>query len=122
LPCRESIKLAVGGKKFPRKKKGQAAGSLANKIRLCEIRAYSLVEFLAAIMVVIVIVVPIAMATCPRVFQVATAALRLAAVFTMLAFRIVQLALGIADLLYALSVVVMIAVKRPCWNRSAQER
>jgi hypothetical protein len=76
---------------------------------------------MVVIVVMIVIAVP-AMAPCPHVFQIPTAVLRLTAVFTVLPFRIVQLALGIADLLFALSVVVMIAVKRPCWNRSDQER
>jgi hypothetical protein len=74
------------------------------------------------VVIMIVVMVSITVAPCPRIFQVATAALRLAAVVPVLAFRILQLALGIADLLFALSVVVMIAVKRPCWNRSAQER
>jgi hypothetical protein len=102
------------------KKKDQAAGSLAN-IRLHEVRAYSLVEFLAAIMVVImiVVVVPIAVAACSRIFQVATAALCLAAVFTVLALRIMQLPLRIAESLFALSVVI--AIKRPRGNYPAQE-
>jgi len=39
-------------------------------------------------MVMIVIVVSIMVATCPRIFQVATAALRLAAVVTVFAFRV----------------------------------
>src|SRR5579864_1612533 len=68
----------------------------------------------------IVIVVPIAMAPCPHVFQITTAALRLAAVFPMLALRVVQFALCIADLLFAPSVVV--TVYRPRGNCSAQER
>jgi len=67
----------------------------------------------------IVIVVPIVVAPCPRIFQVATATLRLAAVFTVLAFRIVQFVFRIADLLFAPSVVI--AIKRPCGNHSAQE-
>src|SRR5579864_9547134 len=68
----------------------------------------------------IVIVVPIAVAPRPHVFQITTAALRLAAVFTVLALRVVQLALCIAYLLFAPSVVV--TVYRPRGNRSAQER
>jgi len=106
--------------KVLQKKKGQAAGSLAN-IRLHEVCAYSLVEFLAAIMVVImiVVVVPIAVAACSRIFQVATAALCLAAVFTVLALRIMQLLLRIAEPLFALSVVI--AIKRPRGNYPAQE-
>jgi hypothetical protein len=73
------------------------------------------------IMVMIVIAVP-AVAPRPHVLQVATAALRLAAVFTMLAFRIMQSALGIANLLLAPSVIIVIAVHRPRGNGSAQER
>jgi hypothetical protein len=73
------------------------------------------------IMVTIVVVVP-AVASRPHVFQVTTAALRLAAVFTMLAFRIMQSALGIANLLLAPSVIIVIAVHRPRGNGSAQER
>jgi hypothetical protein len=73
------------------------------------------------IMVTIVVVVPIAVAPRPHVFQITTAALRLAAVFTMLAFRIMQSALCIADLLLAPSVIV-IAVHRPRRNGSPQER
>jgi hypothetical protein len=127
LPCREFIKLAVSGKKFARKRKARQQGSWPIKIRLHEIRAYSLVEFLAAIMVVImivvvivvVIVVPIPVAACPRVFQIATAALRLAAVFTVLALRIMQLLLRIAEPLFALSVVI--AIQRPRGNYPAQE-
>src|SRR6476646_8602374 len=68
----------------------------------------------------IVIMVPITMAPCPHVFQVTTAALRLAAVLTVLALRVVQLALCIADLLCAPSVVV--TVYRPRGDGSAQER
>jgi hypothetical protein len=70
----------------------------------------------------IVIAVPIMVAPCPRIFQVATAVLRLAAVLTMLAFRIVQLALRIADLLFAPSVIIVVAVHCSRWNCSAQER
>jgi len=65
------------------------------------------------------IVVPVAMAPCPHVFQVTTAALRLAAVFTMLALRIVQFPLRIADSLLALSVII--AIKRPRGDRRAQD-
>jgi hypothetical protein len=79
------------------------------------------------VMVMIVVVVMIAVmvavvAPSSCIFQVAAAALRLTAVFPVLAFRILQLALGIVDLLFALSVVIVIAVKRPCGNRSAQKR
>jgi hypothetical protein len=73
-------------------------------------------------MVMIVIVVPIMVAPCPRIFQITTAALCLAAVFTVLALRIMQLGFGFADLLFAPSVVIVIAVHRPCGNCSAQER
>jgi hypothetical protein len=76
---------------------------------------------MVVIVVMIVIAVP-AMAPCPHVFQIPTAVLRLTAVFTVLPFRIVQLALGIADLLFAPSVIIMIAIQRPRGNRSAQER
>jgi len=65
------------------------------------------------------IVVPVAMAPCPHVFQVTTAALRLAAVFTMLALRIVQFPLRIADLLLAPSVIIVI--NRPRGDRPAHE-
>jgi hypothetical protein len=74
------------------------------------------------IMVTIVVVVPIAVASCPHVFQITATVSRLAAVFTMLAFRIMQSALGVADLLLAPSVIVVIAVHRPRGNGSAQER
>jgi len=70
----------------------------------------------------IVIVVPIVVAPCPCIFQVAAAALRLAAVFTMLAFRIMQFVFRIADLLFAPSVIIVIAVHRSRWYGSAQER
>jgi hypothetical protein len=71
------------------------------------------------IMVMIVITVP-AVAPRPHIFQITTAVSRLAAVFTMLAFRIMQSALGVADLLFAPSVII--TVKRFYGNRSAQER
>jgi hypothetical protein len=74
------------------------------------------------IVVMIVIMVPIMVASCPRIFQITTAALRLAAVFTVLALRIMQLGFGFADLLFAPSVVIVIAVHRPRWNCAAQER
>jgi hypothetical protein len=77
---------------------------------------------LAAVVIMVTIVVPIAVAPRPHVFQITTAALRLAAVFTMLAFRIMQSALGIANLLLAPSVIIVIAVHRPRGNGSAQER
>jgi hypothetical protein len=67
----------------------------------------------------IVIMVPIAVAPCPSVFQVTTLALCLAAVFPMLALRIMQLAFGITDLLLASFVIV--AGNGPYRNRSAQE-
>jgi hypothetical protein len=63
-----------------------------------------------------------AMAPCPHVFQVTPLILCLAAVFPVFAFRIVQLAFGIADLLLAPSVVIVIAVHRSRGNGSAQER
>jgi hypothetical protein len=70
-------------------------------------------------MVMIVITV-LAMAPRPHIFQITTAASCLAAVFTMFAFRIMQFALGIADLLLTPSVII--AVERSCGNRSAKER
>jgi hypothetical protein len=74
------------------------------------------------IAVMIAVVVPVSVvAPCSRIFHVPAAALRLAAVFPVLAFRIVQLALGIADLLLAPSVIVVITIHRPCGNCSAQE-
>jgi hypothetical protein len=73
------------------------------------------------VVVVIVVTVP-AMAPCPHVFQVTASVLRLAAVFSMLALRVMQLALGIADLLFAPSVIIVIAIQRPRGNRSTQER
>jgi hypothetical protein len=79
------------------------------------------VQKLPAIMVVIVVTVS-AMASFPRFFQIVTAGLRLAAVFTVLALGIVQSALRIADSLLALSVVVVVTVKGPRRDRSAQER
>jgi hypothetical protein len=70
----------------------------------------------------IAVVVPIAaMAFSPRVFQVTAAALRLSAVFPVLAFRIVQLILRITDLLFAFSVIIVITVHRPHGNGPAQE-
>jgi hypothetical protein len=62
--------------------------------------------------------VVIAVAPCSHVFQITTTVFRLAAMFAMLAFRIVQLAFCIADLLLAPSVI---AVKRLCGHHSAQE-
>lgn len=71
----------------------------------------------------VAIVITVAMvAPSPRIFQITTPALRLAAVFPVLAFRILQLALGIADLLFALSVVIVIAVHRTRGNCSGQKR
>jgi hypothetical protein len=72
-------------------------------------------------MVVIAIVIS-AMAPFACFFQVMAAGLCLAAVFTVLALGIAQSALGIADSLLALSVVVVVAVQRPRGERSAQER
>src|SRR5436305_11227827 len=75
------------------------------------------------IAVVIPVMVPIAvMAACPRIFQVTTAALRLSAVLTMFAFRLVQLVLRTTNLVLAPSVIIMIPVERPRWNRPSQER
>jgi hypothetical protein len=72
-------------------------------------------------MVMVMIVIAVAtMAPCPCVFQVPTLALRLSAVFSVFAFRILQFALGIANLLLALPVII--AIKRPRGNHSAQER
>jgi hypothetical protein len=71
------------------------------------------------VVIAVMVVVPITVAPCPRVFQVATAVFCLAAVFTMLALGIMQLVLRIADSFFALSVVI--AVKRPRGNCPAQE-
>jgi hypothetical protein len=74
------------------------------------------------IMVMIVVVVSISVvASGPRVFQVPTAALCLAAVFPMFALRIVQFALRCADSVFALPVIIVITVHRPRGNRSAQK-
>jgi hypothetical protein len=70
----------------------------------------------------IVIVVPIVVATCPRIFQVTTAALRLAAMVPVFALGVMQLGFGFTDLLFAFSVIIVIAVHRPRGNGSAQER
>jgi hypothetical protein len=70
-------------------------------------------------MVVIVVVVPITVASSPRIFQITTAALRLAAMLPMFAFRIMQLLLRTADSFFAFSVII--AIKRPHGNRPAQE-
>ena len=71
-------------------------------------------------MVAVMVMVAVAVvAPCPRIFQITTPALRLAAVFTMLALRIMQLLLRIAESLFALSVVI--AIKRPRGNYPAQE-
>ena len=63
------------------------------------VNTYEPLVSLTAIMVMIAVVVPVSVvAPCSRIFHVPAAALRLAAMFPVLAFRIVQLALGIADL------------------------
>lgn len=67
----------------------------------------------------IVVMVPITMAPFTRFFQIVAAGLRLAAVLTVLALGIVQLALRIADSLFALSIVI--GIKRSRGNHSAQE-
>ena len=69
-----------------------------------------------------IVIVVAAMATCPYVFQIATAVLSLAAVLAVLAFGIAQLVLRVADSLLALSVIVVIAIQCPRGDRSAQER
>ena len=63
-----------------------------------------------------------AMAPFARFFQIVAAGSRLAAVFTVLTLRVMQSALGIADSLLTLSVIVVIAVQRPRGRRTAQER
>jgi hypothetical protein len=76
---------------------------------------------LAVIVVPVVVVVPIVVAaTFPRLFQFVAFLFGLPAVFTVLAFGVVQLVLRIADSLFALSVVI--AVKSPYGNGPAQER
>jgi hypothetical protein len=67
----------------------------------------------------IVVMVPITVAPCSYIFQIATAALSLAAMFTMLALCVMQLGFGFTDLLFAPSVIIVI--KPPCGNHSAQE-
>jgi hypothetical protein len=79
----------------------------------------SLAVIVVPIMVAVMIPVSV-MASCPRIFQITAAALRLAAVFTVLAFRIMQLLLRAADSLLAFSIVI--AVKRSRGNGPAQER
>jgi hypothetical protein len=79
----------------------------------------SLAVIVVPIMVAVMIPVSV-MASCPRVFQITTAALCLAAMFTVLAFRIMQLLLRVADSLLAFSIVI--AVKRSRGNGPAQER
>src|SRR6478735_3008714 len=69
----------------------------------------------------IVIAVPV-MAPLARFFQIVAAGLCLAAVFAVLALRIVQSALRVANSLLALSVIVVVAIQRPRGHRSAQER
>jgi len=69
-------------------------------------------------LVAIVIVVS-AMAPFARFFQIVATGLRLATMFTMLALRIVQLVFRVANPFLALSVVI--AIKRPRGNCSAQE-
>jgi len=74
-------------------------------------------------MVMIVVVIAVSSVTpFARFLQIVTTGLRLAAVLTVLALGIVQSALRIADSLLALPVIVVIAVKRLCGDRSAQER
>jgi hypothetical protein len=75
---------------------------------------------LAAIVVSVVVIMVAAMASFACFFQVMAAPLRLAAVFAMFAFRIVQLGFGLVDTVFAFSVIV--AINRPCGNCSAQER
>jgi hypothetical protein len=70
----------------------------------------------------IVIMVSIAVAPCPHVFQIAALVLSLAAMFSVLALGVVQFGFGFADLLFASSVIVVIAVHRSRGNCSAQER
>jgi hypothetical protein len=70
----------------------------------------------------IVIVVPIMVAPCPRIFQIAALVLSLAAMFSVLALGVMQFGFGFTDLLFASSVIIVIAVHRPRGNCSAQER
>src|SRR5437764_10134605 len=72
-------------------------------------------------MVMVVITIP-TVAPFARFFQIVAAGSRLAAVFTVLTLRVMQSALGIADSLLTLSVIVVIAVQRPRGRRTAQER
>jgi hypothetical protein len=72
-------------------------------------------------MIVVVIAVMSAAAAFPRLFQVVAPALGLAAAFTMFADGLLQLIFRIADPLLALSVVVVVAVKRLRGNGATQE-
>jgi hypothetical protein len=90
-----------------RKKKGQATGAWPED------------QLRRNLVVIVVIMVP-AMASCPRIFQVTTLALRLAAVLSVFALCIMQFALGCAYAVFALSVIV--AVNRPRRNCPSQER
>jgi hypothetical protein len=77
---------------------------------------------LAVIVVLVVVVVPILVmaAVFPHLFEFVAFLFRLTAVFTVLAFGVVQLVFRVADSLFALSVVI--AVKGPDGNGPAQER
>lgn len=68
----------------------------------------------------VVIVVAVSVATCPRCFHIAATALRLAAVLTVLAFCIVHLVFGFADPLLAFAVII--TVKRLYGDGSSQKR
>lgn len=67
----------------------------------------------------IVVVVPIAMAPCPNVFQITPLVFCLAAVFSVLALGVMQLGFGFTDLLFAPFVIV--TIYGPRGDRSAQE-
>jgi hypothetical protein len=112
LPCREFTKIAES-----QKKKRPGGRNLAGRSKNQQARS------LAAIMVMIVVVVPVSvMAPFARFFQIVPAGLRLTAVLTVPALGIAQPALRIADSLLALSVVIVVAVQRPRGDRSAQKR
>jgi hypothetical protein len=112
---------SLQGKELCGKKKRPGGRSLAKILRPHAIRAFPWRSLAAVVIMVMIVIAVLAVAPRPHVLQVTTAALRLAAVFTMLAFRIMQSALGVADLLLAPSVIIVIAVHRPRGNGSTQQ-
>jgi membrane protein implicated in regulation of membrane protease activity len=68
------------------------------------------------------VVIVIMAAAFPRLFQFAAAILSLAAALAVLANGLLQLAFCIVDFLFALSLVVVVTVKRLRGNGPAQKR